>query len=47
MELNKRIISDVTHVQLVALLQHVGVFLHHEPANVGKKEATVGVVRVC
>jgi hypothetical protein len=46
-KLYHRIAGHVAHVNLAALFNNVRMFAHHQPSNVGKKEATVGVVRVC
>lgn len=39
-----RIIFQVTHVNLLALLNDFGMFLAHQPANVRKEESTLAVV---
>ena len=46
MELNEGIVDDIAHVDLDALLHHVRVLLHHQPANVREEEPAVGVVGV-
>lgn len=38
--------QQVVKLQLASLLDHVGMFAHEQPANVGKEEAAHGVVRV-
>lgn len=47
MELDDGIVGDVAEVHFAAVLDHVGVFLHHEPADVRVPEPTVGIVGIC
>lgn len=44
MELNDRVIQDVAHVKLVTLFDHFRVLVHHQPADVGEEESTIGIV---
>lgn len=46
MELNDGIGQDVAHIDSSALLQHFGMLLQHQPADVGEEEAAIGVVRI-
>ena len=46
LELNHRIGQDVAHVDLFATSQHLGVFLLHQPSDVGEEESAARVVRV-
>lgn len=46
MKLHHRVVGYVAHVHLAALFYDVGMFAHHQPSDVGKKEAPVGVVRI-
>lgn len=46
MELNDRVCQDIAHVDSSALLEDQWVLLQHQPSNVGKEEAAIGVVRI-
>lgn len=46
MELNDRIIVDVTHVKHTTFAQYFGMFMHHKPANVRKEESPIWIVRI-
>lgn len=46
MELDHGIGQDIAHVDLLALMEHVRVFVHHQPAAVREPEAPVRVVGV-
>ena len=46
LELNHRIGQDVAHVDLFPTSQHLGVFLLHQPSDVGEEESASRVVRV-
>lgn len=46
MERNQRIVQNIAHVDLGALLPHLRVLLHHQPADVGEEEPSPGVVGI-
>lgn len=46
MKLYDGIGKNIAHVDRLPLGDHIGMFLHHQPAHVGEEETPVGVVRV-
>lgn len=46
METHDRIGQNVTHVQLTTTFQHLGMFVHHQPAHVSEEKASIRVVRI-
>lgn len=45
-ELHHWILHDVAQVQHFSFAHDFGMFVHHEPADVGEEEATVCIVRI-
>lgn len=46
MKLDKRVVDNITHVDLVALSPDMWVLLHHEPADVREEKPATSVVRI-
>lgn len=46
LESHNRILHNVVHADLTALLDDLGMLSHQQPANVGKEESAVGVVGI-
>lgn len=47
MKLDDWIDKNVAHVDLLPLLNHIGMFPHHQPSNVGEEKAPFGIVWIC
>ena len=47
LELDYRVIPEVTEVYRLPFLLYIWVLLHQQPADVSKKETSVSVMRVC
>ena len=46
MELYDRILQDIRHVNLTTTSQNLRVFVHHQPANMGKEKSAIRIVRI-
>lgn len=46
MEGDDWVLQEIWHVHMLPLSQHLWVFLLHEPADMSKKEASVGIMWV-
>lgn len=46
MELHDRILENVGHVQHLTLAHDFRMLVHHQPTDVSKKEASIGIVRI-